>query len=135
MYWSAYVSTIHYFHITITPIITSKILHNQCLQFLMGRLWYSGENGKNGCAKLWAGGKQVVLWERWNSQYHHLQKTSGGLFKTCSAWDLFVLASIMYLYLLMCARNDYSLNEYLSLNKTIYTLHGLSIITTFFWSL
>ena len=75
-------------------IIPSKSLHNQYLQFLRATV-IPRRNWRQWLCKI-VGGKQGVLWERWNSQCHHLLKTARGLFKTCSAWDLFVLASIVF---------------------------------------
>ena len=45
---------IHYFHIDHNaPCLPTKILHNHCLRFLLGRLKYSGEIENNGYAKFW----------------------------------------------------------------------------------
>ena len=35
------------------PFLSPQILHNHCLRLLSGRLYYRGEIGKNGYAKIW----------------------------------------------------------------------------------
>ena len=65
-------SWMHHFQIDHNaPCLPLKILHNHCLTFLLGRLWYPGEIGDNGCAKFWALNKvHYGLWEMANSRIH-----------------------------------------------------------------